>query len=47
MDGEGIQNWDEIIDVCYKVADSQVGKGLHFVETLSKALKVAGEYQVG
>ena len=37
---------DEIVDIVYEVAKDQLGRKKNFVEILSKALKVAGEYQV-
>lgn len=44
---EEIEDWDEIIEICYRIADDSYGKGIDFLQTLSKALKVAGEFQVG
>ena len=35
-----------IVDVVFEVVKEQVGRGKNFVEILSKALKVQGEYKV-
>ena len=44
---EEFEDWDEIIEICYRIADDNHGRGIDFLQTLSKALKIAGEFQVG
>ena len=44
---EELEDWDEIIEVCYRIANDNYGKRIDFLQTLSEALKIAGEFQVG
>ena len=48
----GTEDFDAIIDVVYKVANAQYGRGKTFVDTLANTLDkvspgIAGEFQVG
>ena len=44
---EESEDWYEIIEICYRISDDNYGKGIDFLQTLSRALNIAGEFQVG
>ena len=40
------ENWEMIINTTYEVCEDQMGRGKNFVDTLAKALNIAGDFQV-
>ena len=39
-------DWEEIVDITFKVAQDRIGRKIDFESALSKTLKIEGEYQV-
>ena len=40
------ENWEMVINTTYEVCEDQMGRGKNFVDTLAKALNIAGDFQV-
>ena len=40
------ENWEQIINTTYEVCEDQMGRGKNFIDSLAKALNIAGDYQV-
>lgn len=39
------ENWEQVVSTTYEVCEDQMGRGKNFVDTLAKALNIAGEFQ--
>ena len=46
MDNSREEEWNRIVNTVYEVVKEKKGRGVSYDNTLSKVLKVAGEYEV-